>query len=136
MGSTSHLTCKSKNGKQVKLKGVKNIKSFNFFRKKEKRQTLEEILIQSGIITSEITKEQALNIPSVSGCLDLICNTIASLPIVLYQEKEKNVEKVEDDERVALFNDDSKDVLDGFQLKSAMISDYLLYGPVILTSIE
>lgn len=111
------------------LKGVKTIKPrFNFFRKKETRQTLEELLIQGGILTTDITKEQALNIPSVSACIELIGTTIASLPIVLYKESGTTVETVENDDRVSLLNDDTKDILDGFQLKRAMIEDYLLYG--------
>lgn len=100
---------------------------FNFFRKKEARQTLEEILIQANVLTGEITKEQAMNIPSVSGCLNLICNTIASLPVLLYKESESNVEVVQDS-RVSLLNDDTNDILDGCQLKRAMIEDFLLNG--------
>ena len=100
---------------------------FNFFRKKEARQTLEEILIQANVLTGEITKEQAMNIPSVSGCLNLICNTIASLPVLLYKESKSNVEVVQD-ARVSLLNDDTNDILDGCQLKRAMIEDFLLNG--------
>lgn len=107
---------------------MKTIKPFNFFRKKEKRQTLEEILIQGGILTSEITKEQALNIPSVSACVELICTTIASLPINLYQENGKTTEIVENDVRVSLLNDNTEDILDGYQFKRAMIEDYVLCG--------
>lgn len=107
---------------------MSNIKPFNFFRKKEKRQTLEEILIQGSLDTTEITKEQALNIPSVSACMELICNTIASLPIVLYRESGKTIEIVEDDSRVSLLNNDTKDILNGYQFKRALIEDYFLYG--------
>ena len=97
-------------------------------KKKEKRQTLEEILIQGGILTSEITKDQALNIPSVSACVELICTTIASLPVNLYRAKGENTELIENDNRVALLNGDTKDILNGNQLKRTLIEDYLLCG--------
>ena len=97
-------------------------------KKKEKRQTLEEILIQGGILTSEITKDQALNIPSVSACVELICTTIASLPVNLYRAKGEITELIENDNRVALLNGDTKDILNGNQLKRTLIEDYLLCG--------
>ena len=98
-----------------------------FRRKKEVRATLEEILIQGGVLVKDVTKEQALQIPAVSACVDLICNTIASLPILLYQENNGNVKPIIDD-RVLLLNDDTKDTLSGVDFKRAMIEDYLLLG--------
>lgn len=101
------------------------------FLKKEKRQTLEEALITGGAITTDITFEQALSIPAVSACVELICTTIASLPIVLYKQtgKEGNeVELVDEDSRIAILNDETGDTLDGWQFKRAMIADYLLKG--------
>ena len=50
------------------------------FKPKERRQTLEEILIQSGLLTSSVSKSQALNIPAFSACVELISMTIAGLP--------------------------------------------------------
>jgi HK97 family phage portal protein len=96
----------------------------------EKREgtTLEELLISVGILTEPITKEQALNIPSVSACLGVITDTVASLPIVLFQEKDSKVTPIKDDDRVLLLNDDTKDTLDGFQFKKALVEDYLLNG--------
>jgi HK97 family phage portal protein len=100
---------------------------WNPFRKKETRETLEEILLKGGLITSDITKEQAMAIPSVSACVDLICNTIASLPILLYKENNGQTEVVED-YRTDLLNDDTLDSLDGFSFKRANIESYLLLG--------
>ena len=100
---------------------------WNPFRKKETRQSLEEILLKSGAITGDITKEQAMQIPAVSACVDIICNTIASLPILLYQENGGNVKEIIDN-RVGFLNDDTGDTLDGFQFKRAMVEEYLLNG--------
>lgn len=98
------------------------------FRKKEERMTLEELLLQAGILTDNITKKEALNIPSVSGCVELICNTVAILPIKLYEEKNGKVEEIIADNRVSLLNDETGDTLDGFQFKKAIVEDYLLDG--------
>jgi HK97 family phage portal protein len=99
---------------------------FNPFRR-EKRQTLEEILIKGGALTNSVSKPQALNIPALSACVELISATIASLPIKLYKETGETTESVPDT-RVDLLNDDTKDTLDGFQFKHALVEDYLLHG--------
>jgi HK97 family phage portal protein len=100
-----------------------------WFGKKEQRElTLEELLLSAGISTGDITKEQALNIPSVSACVGVIADTVASLPIQLYQAKDGKVREIKDDKRISLLNDDTKDTLDGFQFKKALVDDYLLDG--------
>jgi HK97 family phage portal protein len=89
---------------------------------------LEELLLQAGISTDTITKEQALNIPAVSACVEIISDTVASLPIRLYREQNGKVLEVKNDVRTSLLNDDTMDTLDGFQFKKALIEDYLLDG--------
>lgn len=101
--------------------------NLRFWRKKEERMSLEEVLLQAGILKDTITKKEALNIPSVSACVEMISNTVSILPIKLYKESNGKVEEVID-ERVALLNDDTKDTLDGFQFKKAIVEDYLLNG--------
>lgn len=103
------------------------MKFWNPFRKKEVRQTLEEILISGSAISGEISKEQAMNIPSVSACVNLIADTIASLPIYLYKEVNEKVEIVKDP-RVALLNENTMDSLNGQQFKRVMVEDFLLDG--------
>ncbi len=96
-------------------------------RRKEQRATFEEILLQSGVLTSSISKHQALNIPALSACVELISMTVASLPLKLYSES-GDTTKTEVDPRTDLLNDDTKDTLDGFQFKKAVVEDYLLHG--------
>jgi phage portal protein BeeE len=62
------------------------------FRKKEKREvtqetptTLEDLLLQAGLKEDTITRMMALNIPTLSACVELISNTVAMLPIKLYK---------------------------------------------------
>ena len=101
------------------------------FRKKEIREeptTLEDLLLQANLIDDVMTKEMAMQIPTLAGCIELIGNTVATLPIKLFQEKEGKVQEVSGDIRTLLLNDDTKDTLDSYQFKKAMIEDYLLKG--------
>lgn len=90
--------------------------------------TLEDLLLSAGIIAGDITKEQALNIPAVSACVGIISDTVASLPVLLYKEEDGKVTEIKDDTRIALLNDDTKDTLDAFQFKKALVEEYLLNG--------
>lgn len=104
-----------------------------FGRKTENRanepQTLEAI-ISSVIGTDSISKEQALNIPSLSACVEFISNIVASLPIKLYREniQTREVEEVTDDNRTVLLNGDTGDTLSGFDMKKAFVESLLLDG--------
>lgn len=87
---------------------------------------VSDVLLQALLNGEAITKEQALTIPAVSGAVDLISNMIASMPVKLYKYKQGKVETVEGDPRVAMLNGDTRDTLDAFQMKKAMVQDYLL----------
>lgn len=104
---------------------IKRYKEWREYRSSAK--SLEEVLLEAGIGTDAITKAQALNIPSVAGAVDIISNIVATLPIYLYKEVNGKLTIVDDD-RVSLLNDDTKDTLDAFQFKKALIEDYLLSG--------
>lgn len=101
-------------------------------KKKEKRTeestTLEDLLLQTILKEDTVTKEMALNIPTLAGCLELVSNTIATLPIQLFKEENGKVIQVLDDNRIKLLNDDTRDTLDGFQFKKALVYDYFLMG--------
>lgn len=95
---------------------------------REQAKTLEEILLEANVGIDNITKEQALEIPSVSASVELIANTVAMLPIKLYRDIDGKVTQIKNDSRIKLLNDDTKDTLDAYQFKKAMIQDYLLSG--------
>lgn len=101
---------------------------WNPFKRREIRQTLEEVLIQGGLLTDTITKEQAMNIPSFSACVELIATTIASLPIYLYKDTGGKTKLVDKDVRVTMLNQDTASTMDGFQYKHSMVTDFLLDG--------
>ena len=90
------------------------------------QEVATDVLLQAILNNETITREQALTIPAVSGAVDLISNMIASMPVKLYKYKQGKVETVEDDTRVKLLNGDTGDTLDAFQLKQALVTDYLM----------
>lgn len=87
---------------------------------------VDDVLLQALINGETITRQKALTLPAVSGAVDFISNTIASMPVKLYKYKDGKVEEVEKDTRVKLLNGDTGDTLDAFQMKKAMVEDYLL----------
>lgn len=89
-------------------------------------QVATDVLLQAILNGEDITKEQALSLPAVSGAVSLISNMIASMPIKLYKYKQGKVESVDDDPRIKLLNGDTGDTLDGFQLKQSLVEDYLM----------
>ena len=87
--------------------------------------------MKSFLAKDTIGEREAMNIPAVSKCVNLISDTVAMIPIKLYKEemvngKRKTVEI--EDLRCDLFNLDTKDTLDGVQFKKALVRDYLLDG--------
>ena len=87
---------------------------------------VSDVLLQALINGETITREKALTLPAVSGAVDFISNSVASMPVKLYKYKQGKVEEQEGDARVKLLNGDTGDTLDAFQLKKAMVEDYLL----------
>lgn len=105
------------------------------FRKTEKRDTVNtgltlDDILSSFVDPSEITKEQAMMIPSYASCVNLISDTVASLPIKLYKisDVDETVEEVKNDPRVTLLNTDTGDLLNPFMWKKAIVEDALTYG--------
>lgn len=87
---------------------------------------IKDPLLEALISGQTITREQAITLPAVAGAVDFISNIIASMPVKLYKHKQGKVEELPSDTRVKLLNSDTGDTLDGFQLKKAMVEDYLL----------
>lgn len=86
----------------------------------------DDVLLKALLGNTTITKEQALNIPSVQSCINFVANTVSMLPIKLYKDNNGKAEEVKDDVRVDLLNDDTKDTLDAVQFWRAIITDYFL----------
>ena len=109
---------------------------FDVFRKRETTPTntvnlepepiVDDVLLQALLNGETITREKVMTLPSVNGAVDFISNCVACMPVKLYKVKDGKVEEKEKDERVKLLNGDTGDTLDAFQMKKAMVTDYLL----------
>ena len=99
------------------------------FKKRDREvniETVDDVLLKAVISGTPISRKDAMTLPAVSGAVDFIAGTIASMPIKLYKRKKGIIEEVDDDPRIKMLNVDTGDTLDGFQMKKAMIEDYLL----------
>ena len=104
-------------------------------RRKEERSILEQdehglkdLLLAAGLIEDSITRIEALNIPTLAGCIELISSLVASIPIKLYKEEDEEVTEIKDDIRLKLLNEETGDTLTSFEMKKALVIDYLLMG--------
>lgn len=74
-------------------------------------------------------RNNVLKIATTHSCLNLIVNTIATLPIDLYKEdNDGNVEKIKKDKRVKLLNDENEENMNATTFKKMFVSDYILEG--------
>lgn len=102
---------------------------FDIFRKRDTEvdaNTVDDVLLKAILNGDAISRQDALTLPAVSGAVDFISSTIASMPVKLYKYKKGKVEEQDDDARVKMLNVDTGDTLDGYQLKKALVEDYLL----------
>ena len=102
---------------------------FDRFRKRDTEvdvNTVDDVLLKAILNGEAIKREDALTLPAVSGAVDFISSTIASMPVKLYKYKKGKVEEQDTDARVNMLNVDTGDTLNGYQLKKALVEDYLL----------
>lgn len=90
--------------------------------------SLSDTLKAAILGTEKITETEAMNIPSLAACVEFISSKVAELPVKLYCECGDETQELTDDKRVSLLNDSTGDLLDCYQLKKAVIRDYLLFG--------
>lgn len=106
-----------------------------FWKKKEERSILEQegtgltdLLLAAGLIQDNISRIEALNIPTLAGCVELVSSLVASIPIKLFKEENGEVKEIKDDIRVRLLNEETGDMLTSYEMKKALVIDYLLMG--------
>lgn len=87
---------------------------------------VNDVLLRALLNNEPIDREKAMTIPAVSGAVDFIANTVASMPVKLYKVTKGKVEAQDKDNRVRILNGDTGDTLDAFQFKKAMVTDYLM----------
>ena len=102
------------------------------FKRKEKRSADGMVEVGDNLLTaliggsSEVTKAEALQIPTVSACVNLIADRISALPIKLYRENGKEVEEITEDNRLNMLNHDTGDTINATEMKKLWIRDYFL----------
>lgn len=101
-----------------------------FFKRSKKRDTenigADDLLLKALINNEAITREKAMTIPAVSGAVDFISGSIACMPVKLYKYEDGEVVEQKGDRRCKLLNSDTGDTLDAFQMKKAIVEDYLM----------
>lgn len=99
-----------------------------FWKKKEQRAgSYEDPLLNVLLGSGTVTRQMALQVPTVSGGIDLIANIISGTPIRLYQDvKGSRAKEVTGDYRLRLLNDETGDTLNANQFWRAMVRDYYL----------
>lgn len=85
---------------------------------------LEDTLLKALLGGGSVTKEMALQVPTVSGGVDLIANIVASTPIKLYRDEGGKTTEVKDDPRIKLLNDETGDTLNANEFWRAIVRDY------------
>lgn len=76
-----------------------------------------------------VDENNITEIPSVKNALDLICGSVANLPIYLYKENEDgSIERQRDDYRERLLNEECNSIECSSNLKRNMTKDMLLHG--------
>ena len=113
------------------MRGGETVGIFNRNKREEilDESKVDDACLRAMLGGTEITRDDALSIPAVSGWVDFVCNTFAQIPFKLYKETKKDGKRVTEevtDDRVSIINDDTKDKLDGYQFKKAICEDYLL----------
>ena len=104
-----------------------------FKREKRAEQDEGEVMVDSALLSSmlfteKVNEDTAGAIPTFKSCINFISDQIALLPIKLYSENGRQTEEIVDDKRIFLLNDDPGGMMDGYQMKKALVSDYLISG--------
>ena len=87
---------------------------------------VDDVLLKALLNNETIDREKAMTIPAVSGAVDFISGSIACMPVRLFKYEDGEVVEQKDDRRCKLLNTDTGDTLDGFQMKKAIVEDYLM----------
>lgn len=97
-----------------------------FKKREDPSADADDVLLRALLHQETITREKAMTIPAIAGAVDFISGSIACMPVKLYKYNGTEVEEVKGDPRCRMMNQDTGDTLDGFQLKKAMVEDYLM----------
>lgn len=108
---------------------------FNFLTKekrefsaiKSNQDDLTKIL-EGSTETPAITREMAMQIPSLKAGIGFIADLVSSLEIKLHKVTDGKVETISDDYRLRLLNDETGDMLNSYQMKQSLVRDFIVAG--------
>lgn len=86
----------------------------------------DSALLRALLVGGTVTKQTALQVPAISGGVDLIAGIVAGTPVKLYEDGEGRAREVTDDPRIRLLNDETGDILSANEFWRAMVRDYYL----------
>lgn len=89
-------------------------------------QDTDDALLTAMLSGEGITKITALQVPTVSGGIDLIANIVAGTPIKLYTDEGGKSSEIKDDPRTRLLNDETGDTMNANEFWKAIVRDYYL----------
>ena len=102
----------------------------------ENRASKNTSIISAFETNNYLTEDEAMKVPAVYACVELISSTIAQLPVYLYKENEDgSIERVANDYREYLLNVEPNEFQNAYNFKKNIVKDHLLYG-VSYTDIE
>lgn len=106
---------------------------WNWLLGEEKRATAETVddmdaMLRGQTYKSNVTREQALEIPAVHTAVNTIINLVSSMPLYLYRRNNGEIECISDDYRLNFFNQEANEYMDGRQLIKALLMDVLIEG--------
>lgn len=88
--------------------------------------TFDSTLLSALLGNEAITKDKALQIPTISGAIAKMAETIAKLPLKLYKNDNGKVEEIVGDRRAFIFNVDTGDTLTTVDFWKSILEDYYL----------
>lgn len=100
------------------------------FKRKPIEERADEIMTGDALLRAlignvTVTKDMAMEIPTIKSSIERIANTVSALPIKLYKMNDGAIEEVIDN-RTRLLNRDTGDTLTSNQFWKAIITDYFL----------
>lgn len=77
---------------------------------------------------SDVTADEAMQIPSYAASVAFIAGTVASLPVKLYEERDGQTKEIREDPRLPLLNGYTGDLMDTASMLRGMVADYFNHG--------
>lgn len=109
----------------------RSVNIFKLFRRKQETRAeptgFADISEFNAFFSGEtVTRTQAMEIPTVSACINKIAETISRLPVKLYRKDNNKITEITDDLRLVLLNGETGDTLNTVDMWKAVIEDYFL----------